>query len=181
MKLLWCYYGGLFISNTYPHNSFSLLETFRLGLVTASISSIPCVLLSIPLYSPFDTFINSVTVFFGCFILGNFIVLISAFRSPNIKLPMRLSVLCSISGISGLILLSILEIQIERSISFGFPILITNLLILRLVTVRISHSLLIHRWIWTFTMIFLSLLLSFAVIGFSDGPSGKLELPPATD
>ena len=71
--------------------------------------------------------------------------------------------------------------QIERSISFGFPILLTNLLILRLGTVLISNTLIIQQWRWSFSLIAFSLLLAFALVGFSDGPSGRLELPPVSN
>ena len=156
-----------------------LLRHVRAGLLAASIASVVVVLVSLPLKSPDDTMLNSLTVVIGVLTLGlaagiSWSILSKQWRGWLLYVILLVGVFLFISLIA-----VVAETQIlEHFFFFAVPlsaigIVITGILIPVLARVEVPQ-----RWWTTLVAVLVALGLGIGLAGQGDEESGELFLPP---
>ena len=148
------------------------------GLVAGSITAIVAALVSIPLRSPDDIFLNSATVVVGTLATGTVIGLIWRIIRD------RQGRIFWLSGslVAGFALASLFamvgETQLDQFARFVLPLAAIVLLLVGVLTPLVAgSSVLERRWLVPVTVMF-ALATGIALAGQGDERSGRLELPP---
>ena len=155
------------------------LRHVRAGLLAASVASIVVVFVSLPLHSPDDALLNSLTVAIAVLAAG-----LAAGVSWNLFSNWERGRLLYAASLIGAFLAVTLvavvaENQIlERSFSFSVPLAAIALGIIGSLTPVLDRTQVPGLWWSTPVAIMIALGLGFALSGQGDGESGELLLPP---
>ena len=150
----------------------------RGGVIAGSIASVVAVLVSIPLRSPEDAFLNSASVMVATMIAG--IVAGLLWRTP-VNSARRWSLFLALWAL-GFVLAVLFavagETQLDRFVSFTVPLAAIVFPLIGVLTVNLARWEVASRWWVTAAILVIAIGVGVGLAGWGDQKSGRLELPP---
>ena len=151
------------------------------ALIAASIAAIVAVLISLPLRSPHDTLVNSVTVAIATLIVGAAAGLAWDRMSESVDRLRNFVIVMAVALVVVAVALVAVDTQLERSFSFGLPLAVVAFAGTAVLTVGLDRVAALRPvWIPAAAVV-AALAVGGALAGQGDAKSGQLELPARAD
>jgi len=148
------------------------------GLGAGALAAIIAVLVSLPLESPDDIVLNAASVGFGALVIGAANGILWHFSASDSKFHKRYIVLSAVLFVVIIAVASLAQTQFDDALSFTIPLAVTIALVTILGTPISATNDRLGIW-FSGILVFVAIVLSFALAGQGDQESGSLSLPPA--
>jgi uncharacterized membrane protein len=148
------------------------------GLGAGALAAIIAVLVSLPLESPDDIVLNAGSVGFGALVVGAANGILWHFSASDSKFNKRYIVLSAVLFVVIIAVASLAQTQFDDAVSFTIPLAVTISLLTILGTPILATNDRLGIW-FSGILVFVAIVLSFALAGQGDQESGSLSLPPA--
>ena len=148
------------------------------GIIAGSISAVVAALVSLPLRSPDDILLNSLTVTAGALLAGVVAGAVWRILAGHTRRTLWFGALWSVCfGLTALLAVAG-ETQLDHFVAFVLPLGAIVFAITGAVTVTLAGSSAVHRkWVPAVAIV-IALAIGIGLAGHGDERSGELELPP---
>ena len=150
------------------------------GIVAGSISAVAAALVSLPLRSPDDALLNSVTVTLAALAAGVAAGLLWRVSSPKRRGLLIFAGLWTAAFAVVAVICVAGETQLDNFIGFALPLAAIVFPVTGVLTVLLAGSYLAGRWQLAAVAAVIALAVGIPLAGQGDQESGRLELPPRT-
>lgn len=148
------------------------------GIIAGSISAVVAALVSLPLRSPDDILLNSVTVVAGALLAGVVSGIIWRILAGHPRRTLWFGVIwCICFGLTGLLAVAG-ETQLDHFAAFVLPLGAIVFSLIGLLTGTLNGTALVRRKWLPAAAVAIALAIGIGLAGQGDERSGELELPP---
>ena len=150
----------------------------RAGITAGSISAVVAAIVSLPLRSPDDIFLNSATVVIGALLVGFSAGIVWRFLSKRPRGLVIFAIVWAVAFAMTTVLALAGETQLDHFAAFVLPLGAIVFLLTGLQTALFHRHTIPAEWWSVLASVAIALAVGIGLAGQGDERSGKLELPP---